>query len=71
MGKTKKECIEKLEKLKAELGGIKSDKVKPDMRFGDWIEYWYENLAKPRIPDSVLASTPLVSAWVAKVWRRS
>ena len=49
MGKTRKECIEKLEKLKAELGGIKSDKVRPDMRFGDWIEYWYENHAKPRI----------------------
>ncbi len=49
MAKTKKECIEKLEKLKAELGGIKSDKVKPDMRFGDWIEYWYENHAKPKI----------------------
>ena len=49
MGKTKKECVEKLEKLKEELGGIKSDKVKPDMRFGDWIEYWYENHAKPRI----------------------
>ncbi len=49
MAKTKKECIEKLEKLKAELGGIKSDKVKPDMRFGDWIEYWYENHAKPKV----------------------
>ena len=49
MGKTRKECIEKLEKLKAELGGIKSDKVRPDMRVGDWIEYWYETHAKPKI----------------------
>ena len=49
MGKTKKECVEKLEKLKEELGGIKSDKVKPDMRFGDWIEYWYETHAKPKV----------------------
>lgn len=31
------------------MGGIKSDKVKPDMRFGDWMEYWFENHAKPKI----------------------
>ena len=49
LAKTKRECAEKLEALKAELGGIKSDKVKPDMRFGDWMEYWFENHAKPKI----------------------
>ena len=49
LAKTKKECVERLEKLKEELGGLKSDKLKPDMRFGDWIEYWYENHAKPKI----------------------
>ena len=31
------------------MGGIKSDKVKPDMRFGDWMGYWFENHAKPKI----------------------
>ena len=56
MAKAKKECIEKLEKLKAELGGIKSDKVKPDMRFGDWIEYWYENHCKPKIRPTTQAT---------------
>ena len=49
LAKTKRECAEKLEALKAELGGIKSDKVKPDMRFGDWMVYWFENHAKPKI----------------------
>ena len=49
LAKTKRECVEKLEKLKEELGGIKSDKVKPDMPFGDWMVYWYENHAKPKI----------------------
>ena len=49
LARTKKECTEKLEKLRAELGGLKSDKLKLDMRFGDWIEYWYENHAKPKI----------------------
>ena len=49
LAKTKRECAEKLEALKQELGGIKSDKVKPDMRFGDWMVYWFENHAKPKI----------------------
>lgn len=49
LAKTKRECAEKLMALKEELGGIKSDKVKPDMRFGDWMEYWFENHAKPKI----------------------
>ena len=52
LAKTKRECAEKLEALKAELGGIKSDKVKPDMRFGDWMEYWFENHAKPKVRPS-------------------
>ena len=52
LAKTKRECAEKLEALKAELGGIKSDKVKPDMRFGDWMVYWFENHAKPKIRPS-------------------
>ena len=49
LAKTKRECAEKLQKLKEELGGIKSDKVKPDMRFGDWLECWYETHSKPKI----------------------
>ena len=49
LAKTKRECAEKLQKLKEALGGIKSDKVKPDMRFGDWLEYWYETHSKPKI----------------------
>ena len=49
LAKTKRECTGKLQKLKEELGGIKSDKVKPDMRFADWLEYWYENHSKPRL----------------------
>ncbi len=52
LAKTKRECAEKLEALKAELCGIKSDKVKPDMRFGDWMVYWFENHAKPKVRPS-------------------
>ena len=49
LAKTKRECAEKLQKLKEELGGIKSDKVKQDMHFADWLEYWYENHSKPKL----------------------
>lgn len=47
--KTKKECIERLQKLKEECGGLKPEKVRPEMPFGGWLEYWYENHSKPKI----------------------
>ena len=49
LAKTKAECIEKLKKLQAEYGDVTPFKIKPDMRFGDWINYWYENHCKPSI----------------------
>ena len=41
--KTKTECCEKLEKLK-ERYGRHTDKIKSDMPFGDWIDFWYQIL---------------------------
>ena len=35
----KGKCLEKLEKLKQEIGIIKSDTVKPNMPFGEWIDF--------------------------------
>ena len=49
LAKTKKECVEKLQKLKEECGGLKPEKVQPEMPFGDWLMYWYENHSKPKI----------------------
>ena len=49
LAKTKAECIEKLKKLQAEYGEVAPFRIKPDMRFGDWINYWYENHCKPGI----------------------
>ena len=49
LAKTKKECVEKLQKLKEECGGLKPEKVRPEMPFGDWLTYWYENHSKPKI----------------------
>ncbi len=49
LAKTKAECIEKLKKLQSEYGEVAPFKIKPDMRFGDWINYWYKNHCKPSI----------------------
>ena len=49
LAKTKKECVEKLQKLKEECGGLKPEKVRSEMPFGDWLTYWYENHSKPKI----------------------
>ena len=49
LAKTKKECLEKLQKLKEDCGGLKPEKVRSEMPFGDWLTYWYENHSKPKI----------------------
>ena len=49
LAKTKKECVEKLQKLKEECGGLKPEKVRSEMPFGVWLTYWYENHSKPKI----------------------
>ena len=49
LAKTKKECVERLQKLKEDCSGRKPEKVQPEMAFGDWLTYWYENHSKPKI----------------------
>ena len=46
--KTKGECQEKLEKLREECGRH-SERIKPEMLFGDWIDFWYQNYSKPKL----------------------
>ena len=43
--KTKTECSTKLEALKKQYGRS-SDKIKPDMPFGDWIDFWYQTYCR-------------------------
>ena len=43
--KTKTECLEKLEKLKAEVGATVK-KCTPDMTFGEWMDFWYQIYCK-------------------------
>ena len=48
LAKTKKECLEKLQALKESCGGTASAKVRPEMPFGDWLNYWFEHHSKPK-----------------------
>ena len=45
---TKTVCQEKLAKLREECGR-RSEKIKPDMPFGDWIDFWYQNYSAPKL----------------------
>ena len=49
LAKTKKECVEKLEQLKEQCGNHRPTQVRPDMPFGAWLDYWYQNFSKPRL----------------------
>lgn len=46
--KTRTECAAKLELLK-EKYGKPTDKIKPDMPFGEWIDFWYRTYCKNTI----------------------
>ena len=52
LAKTKLACIEKLKKLQSEHSEAEPDKLKSNMRFRDWMNYWYENHSKPTIRPS-------------------
>lgn len=49
LAKTKRECQEKLKQLMETVGGSKSEKIRPDMPFGEWLDFWYQNYSKPGI----------------------
>ncbi|MEE0897212.1 MAG: site-specific integrase [Acutalibacteraceae bacterium] len=42
----KGECLEKLEQLKEKCGVQLTGKVKAEMAFGDWLDFWYQQYAK-------------------------
>ena len=53
--KTKTECLEKLEKLKAEIGTVVK-KCKPDMTFGEWMDFWYQTYCKNTLKEYTQAT---------------
>ena len=48
LGKTKKECLEKLKVLQEQYTPP-IRKCRKDMPFGDWIAFWYETYCKPQL----------------------
>ena len=47
-GKTKRECEQKLKALKEELS-VTSIKIAPEMKFGDWMDYWFNTYSKGKL----------------------
>ena len=52
LAKTKTECVAKLESLKESVAPATAVKVRADMPFGEWVEFWYENYSKPMLRPS-------------------
>ena len=55
-GKTKRECQEKLKQLRETVTGSKTEKVRPEMPFGEWLDFWYQNYVKPQIRPTTQAN---------------
>ena len=49
LAKTKRECQEKLKTLLETVSGPKAEKIHPDMAFGEWLDFWYQNWSKPKL----------------------
>ncbi len=50
LAKTKSECLAKLKELRESCRQEKgNDALCPDMRFGDWLDFWYQNYLKPKL----------------------
>ena len=55
LAKTRAECQEKLKDL-IENTAPATKKLKPDMQFGVWIDFWYQNYVKPAIRETTQAT---------------
>lgn len=49
--KTKHECVAKLDALKESLGKS-TEKIRADMPFGEWMDFWYQTYSKPGLRPS-------------------
>ena len=56
LAKTKRECQEKLKQLWETVTGSKTEKVRPEMPFGEWLDFWYQNYVKPQIRPTTQAN---------------
>ena len=56
LAKTKRECREKLKQLRETVTGSRTEKVRPEMPFGEWLDFWYQNYVKPQIRPTTQAN---------------
>ena len=56
LAKTKRECQEKLKRLRETAAGSKTEKVRPEMPFGEWLNFWHQNYVKLQICPTAQAS---------------
>ena len=56
LAKTKRECQEKLKQLRETVTGSKTEKVRPEMPFGEWLDFWYQTYVKPQIRSTTQAN---------------
>ena len=49
LAKTKTACLDKLKALQETCSGQPTEKLQPDMTFGEWLDFWYQNYSKPRL----------------------
>ena len=49
LAKTKTACLDKLKILKESCSDQPAEKLQPDMTFGEWLDFWYQNYSKPKL----------------------
>lgn len=49
LAKTKAACLDKLKALQETCSGKPTEKLQPDMTFGEWLDFWYQHHSKPRL----------------------
>ena len=49
LAKTKTACLDKLKTLKESYSEQPAEKLQPDMAFGEWLDFWYQNYSKPKL----------------------
>ena len=49
LAKTKTACLDKLKALQETCSGKPTEKLQPDMTFGEWMDFGYQNYSKPKL----------------------
>ena len=52
LAKTKADCVVKLGSSKESMAPATAAKIRADMPFGEWVEFWYKNYSKPMLRPS-------------------